>query len=188
MSTIAIRAARDVSPENVILGLLYQQPAHGYDLRRRLNQDLGQVWHLPLNQIYNTLNRLEARGLVSSSAEPSLSGPSRRRFQLNEPGRQQFRVWLHSVTPCNIRAIRVEFTSRLYFAVDISQDLARTLLDEQLNALLAFQSQLQARLAALAPEFTPNRMALMLRVQTMAALLDWMREYQAALAPPPAEG
>ena len=175
--------ARDLSPENVILGLLSQQPGHGYDLRRRLDADLGLVWRLPLNQIYNTLNRLEARGLVTSASEPGQAGPRRRRFQLCEPGRQQFRIWLYSLTPCNIRAIRVEFTSRLYFALDINPELALTLLDEQTAALLSFQAQLQARLDALAPGPVPNRMALLLRVRTLAAVVDWLRDYRAALAP-----
>lgn len=37
-----------VTPENLILGLLSQQPAHGYELQHRLVQALGQgVAHAP---------------------------------------------------------------------------------------------------------------------------------------------
>jgi|SRR5579859_727532 len=183
MST-AIPAARDLAPENVILGLLNQQPAHGYELHRRLTDELGQVWHLPLNQVYNILNRLEERGLVSGAAEPGLGGPERRRFKLTEAGRTRFRIWLYSLTPCNIRAIRVELTTRLYFARDVSPDLAQRLLSEQTALVQEFQAQLCARLEALPPAATPGRMALALRVRTLAVIVEWLGEYRALVLPP----
>lgn len=67
------------SPACVLLGLLAQQPAHGYDLHQHLTADLGHLWRISLSQTYNILNRLEAQGLISGSVQEQAKRPARRR-------------------------------------------------------------------------------------------------------------
>ena len=59
-----------LSPEMVLLGMLYKTPGHGYDLHRTVIADLGQVWHLSQSQAYAILKRLEGRGDISVEEIP----------------------------------------------------------------------------------------------------------------------
>ncbi len=172
-----------LTPENLILGLLSQQPAHGYEVQHRLTSALGQVWHLPLNQVYNLLRRLEARGLVTGADEPAMGAPPRRRFEVTAAGQAQFEHWLQGVTPPNIRAIRVEFTSRLFFALARDGRLALRLVEEQAAVVQAQVAALQGQLDRLPGERVFDRLGLTLRVRTLAGVRAWLEDCRAAAQP-----
>ena len=71
--------------ELCLLGLLGEQRDYGLGLTSRLAEaGLGAV---PGWTLYPALLRLETAGLVSSSREPSMSGPPRKYFELTDEGR-----------------------------------------------------------------------------------------------------
>lgn len=47
-----------------VLGLLAEQPCHGYDLRKRLSETLGPLWGISFGSLYPALRRLERTGSV----------------------------------------------------------------------------------------------------------------------------
>ena len=47
-----------------VLGLLAEQPCHGYDLRKRLSETLGPLWGISFGSLYPALRRLERTGAV----------------------------------------------------------------------------------------------------------------------------
>lgn len=104
-----------LSPEMALLGLLYKEAGHGYDLHRTVNTDLGHVWHLSQSQAYAILKRLEAQGDVSVEKIPQEKLPSRQLLQMTEQGRENFLNWLNAPSGGSTRAIRMEFITRLYF-------------------------------------------------------------------------
>jgi DNA-binding PadR family transcriptional regulator len=104
-----------LSPEMALLGLLYQEPGHGYDLHRKVINDLGQVWHLSQSQAYSILKRLETRGDISVQEIPQEKLPYRQLLHMTEQGRTNFLRWLETPTGGSTRAIRMEFLTRLYF-------------------------------------------------------------------------
>lgn len=171
-----------LSPEYALLGFLAQQPAHGYELHQRLTAELGQVWHASVSQTYNILNRLERQGFIAGKVQPQAARPDRTRFRLTAAGRRRFDAWLQAVAPGQGRAVRLEFTTRLYFA--------RALQPERVPEMVAAQAaEIRARLAELAPQLerlppgeTLNRLSLQLRVRQLTLLLDWVAECGAALA------
>jgi DNA-binding PadR family transcriptional regulator len=175
----------------VLLGFLSQRAAHGYELHQRLEADLGQIWRLGLNQTYTILNRLETRGFIQkidqepvNAGQGAARGARRRRFELTEAGRRRFELWLGTPTPATIRAVRVEFTTRLYFAAAVSPQLAAGLIDAQVQETGRNLDRLQATLQAL-PDHPPfNRLGLRLRVRTLASLLDWLEECRLTLGLP----
>ena len=63
--------------ELAILGLLKEQPMHGYQLSRELGESLGGFWRVSYGTLYPTLRRLERAGEVETDAEES-AGPGRR--------------------------------------------------------------------------------------------------------------
>ena len=55
-----------------ILGLLKEQPLHGYELRKRLGESLGSMWGISYGSLYPALRRLEREGAIEI-VEPGLT-------------------------------------------------------------------------------------------------------------------
>jgi PadR family transcriptional regulator AphA len=110
-----------VSPQPVLLGLLMDQPKHGYELYREFSRELGRVWQIGQSQLYAQLKQLEESGLVTAHTEPQPSRPPRKVYQPTPQGRAAFEGWVHEPTPY-LRHLRVEFLARLYFFQRLSLD------------------------------------------------------------------
>src|ERR1043166_7228130 len=50
--------------ELAILGLLKEQPLHGYELKKRLNDTLGHLWGVSFGSLYPALARLEKASAI----------------------------------------------------------------------------------------------------------------------------
>ena len=50
--------------ELAILGLLKDQPLHGYELKKRLGESLGVLWGVSYGSLYPALRRLEKSGAI----------------------------------------------------------------------------------------------------------------------------
>jgi DNA-binding PadR family transcriptional regulator len=65
--------------ELAILGLLKEQPLHGYELKKRLGETLGFLWGVSYGSLYPALRRLERAGAIEivapGSAPPVASVP-----------------------------------------------------------------------------------------------------------------
>lgn len=163
-----------LSPEFALLGMLSQGPAHGYDLHQRLTTELGQIWHLSQSQIYNILNRLEAKGYILGTVLEQKKLPAKRLFTLTEAGQDRFGDWLSSPSRSSVRAIRVEFTTRLYFAVAIDRDLASKLIAAQIDETQIGLQRLVAQRSSLPEDQVFNRLGLDLRIRQLKSILDWL--------------
>ena len=64
--------------EIAVLGLLKEQPLHGYELKKRLGDTLGFLWGVSYGSLYPALRRLERDGAIEVVTEPD---------QLNQPVR-----------------------------------------------------------------------------------------------------
>jgi DNA-binding PadR family transcriptional regulator len=170
-----------LSPEYTVLGLLAQGPAHGYDLHQRLMANLGQVWHCSLSQIYNILKRLESQGAIVGEVQEQPKLPARRLFHLTDAGRGRFETWLYSPTPASVRAIRVEFTTRLYFIHTLNPAKAASLIEAQSTSTRESLERLGKNLARIPPGQTFNRLGLELRFNQLKAIQAWLDECQEAL-------
>lgn len=77
------------------LGMLVQ-PASGYDLKQEFEQQQAHYWSANLAQIYPTLKRMKAEGLVASEEQPSDKGPPRKVYRRTEAGRAALVEWLQT--------------------------------------------------------------------------------------------
>ena len=170
-----------LSPEYALLGLLVEGSAHGYELHLRLVDQLGQVWRISLSQTYNILKRLEAQGFIEAVQLQSHKLPARHPFRLTEAGRRRFEAWLGSTSGCSVRLVRVEFTTRLFFARQRGPAEVLRLVEAQTAATRACLVRLQVRLAEIPTEQIFNRLGLELRTRQMASVLDWLAECRQAL-------
>ena len=163
-----------LSPEYALLGLLEQRPAHGYELHQRLEYELGQIWRVSLSQVYNILTRLENQGFICGTVEEQARLPNRRAFHLTAEGRARFERWLKAPCGSSVKAVRVDFLTRLYFARQKESALAIELVDEQIAAIRHGLDQLQTTNPASAVPTTINNLGMELRIRQLSSVLDWL--------------
>ena len=73
--------------KELVLALLSDERAHGYELRQSLHQEFGDLLPaLNAGQIYVTLGRLERDGLVVGHPVPG-DGRRKREYELTDAGR-----------------------------------------------------------------------------------------------------
>lgn len=77
-----------------VLGLLREEPHHGYDLKRLVDRFFAPDHPVAFAQIYATLARLESRGRVRLDGIERADGPDRRRYAITEEGVDELERWL----------------------------------------------------------------------------------------------
>lgn len=76
-----------------ILGLMTEEPLHGYEIKSRFETLMGGTWDVNIGQIYATLQRLERDGLIVAASERGDRG--KLAYRLTEQGAQEFTAWLN---------------------------------------------------------------------------------------------
>ena len=61
--------------ELAILGLLKEQPLHGYELKKRLGETLGSLWGISYGSLYPALRRLEHDGSIEGVEADAVAAP-----------------------------------------------------------------------------------------------------------------
>jgi DNA-binding PadR family transcriptional regulator len=150
-----------------ILGLLFEQEMHGYEIRRRLRDELGLFANISFGSLYPALSRLERSGAVTviesgGAATPipatgSLSGEraglrarrsgaslgtkrSRKVYRITDQGKALFEQLLEGEEPAGTDDAR-SFGLRLAFARHLAPSARLALLERR-------RSQLTRRLSA----------------------------------------
>ncbi|MEV7586336.1 PadR family transcriptional regulator [Streptomyces erythrochromogenes] len=77
--------------ELAILGFLYEQPLHGYELKRRVAHLTGHVRPIADGTLYPAIKRLEKSGLLSRQTEPGTRAAPRHVLTLTDEGREELR-------------------------------------------------------------------------------------------------
>ena len=110
---------RELGPgEWAIVGLIAEQPQHGWSLIQKLKPDgeIGAVWSLPRPSVYRALETLQQRGLIEESRlERGERGPYRMVFQTTRQGRAALKAWLAAPVE-HVREIRWLFLLKLVLA------------------------------------------------------------------------
>jgi len=83
--------------EILILRRLRSGPAHGYELRKRVEQTTGVVLHN--NSLYPALKRFEEAGAVTKTAQPQEGRPPRLVYTLTEVGHELLHDMLAELPP-----------------------------------------------------------------------------------------
>ncbi|MGC4894700.1 PadR family transcriptional regulator [Micromonospora sp. DT31] len=74
-----------------LLALLAAEPAHGYELVRRL--DTAGFGAVSYGTVYPLVTRLHRLGLVDNAQQASPSGPPRRVYRLTDAGHDRLNAW-----------------------------------------------------------------------------------------------
>lgn len=171
--------------EYAILGLLAEQPMHGYELFQRFqNEVLGQIVHIEMSQLYAFLKKLERLALIEADTEYQGMRPPRKVYRLTPQGEAVLRAWL--TTPVERpRDIRIFFLSKLYFVQrQMPGQLARVI-DQEIETCTRFLSSLEVQRRGQASIREPaafDQVILASRIYQTRALLNWLRELQTEFA------
>ncbi|MFI1764143.1 PadR family transcriptional regulator [Streptomyces sp. NPDC020800] len=112
-----------MSLKHALLGLLSERPASGYDLLKRFETSLANVWPATQSQIYTELTKLAGSGLITIAAE----GPrGRKEYALAEEGMAELRHWLTETKPQ--RNTRSDLLLRVFFLGVLPPERARAYL------------------------------------------------------------
>lgn len=85
--------ATDKSTDFAILGMLTIKPMSGYEIRQVIGHNLAHFWSESYGQLYPSLKKLEATGLVTKRTEP---GQKRDKhiYTITSVGRERLQEWL----------------------------------------------------------------------------------------------
>jgi len=167
-----------LSPEMALLGLLFRKAGHGYDLHRKIVNDLGQVWHLSQSQAYLILKRLETRGDISTKEIPQEKLPPRQELHITAQGRKNFLAWMDAPSGGSTRAIRMEFVTRLYFLSMYFPEKIPQAFEQQRTEAETHIKRLEQVLKGLSEEQIFNRMSLEMRLKQLYLVLNWLDDCQ----------
>lgn len=85
--TQLLRGALDMC----LLALLAREPAHGYELVRRV--EAAGFDGVGYGTVYPLLTRMRRLGLVADELQASPSGPARKVYALTDAGRSRLHAW-----------------------------------------------------------------------------------------------
>ncbi|OBG85493.1 PadR family transcriptional regulator [Mycobacterium sp. E802] len=101
------------------LGLLAQHPGSGYDLLKRFEKSMANVWPATQSQLYGELNKLADAGLIEVSAV----GPrGRKEYRITPAGRSELQHWI--THPADDPPERSAALLRLFLLGEIPRDQA----------------------------------------------------------------
>ena len=80
--------------QHALLGLLHDEPRHGYELKQAFDRILSPQRAVPFGQVYASLARLERDGRIAVESVERAEGPDRKRYSITEAGRATLESWL----------------------------------------------------------------------------------------------
>lgn len=114
-------ARRTSSSMQALLGLLTIEPMSGYDLGQMVRTSIGHIWSESYGQIYPSLKRLAADGLVSRKTETHKGRPDRHIYSITRKGREQLTRWLE--VPPQAEVPRNEMLLKLFFGAQVPAEI-----------------------------------------------------------------
>ena len=171
--------------ELIVLGLLAEEPMHGYDLLERFRTRSMGFWvDVGKASVYQALVRLERGGLVSGRDREGVGGPERRVFQITRAGRSRLDDGL-AERAGELAPYGSEAVTALGFAHLLSASEARAAVGTRTRSVTDLLDELRTERARVVDERGNGRTvanALLDRQEALAkAELAWLKGFRASL-------
>lgn len=134
---------RPVSLRFAILGLLADEPRHGYAIQAALERHFGDVCEPSCGAVYRVLDALARDRMVSAAEARSGNRPRRKVFSLTPAGRAALDRWLVGATAAT--RSRDDTWLRLLVAERVAPELLPRLLDGLLHQVHGELDELEAQ-------------------------------------------
>lgn len=163
-----------------MLANLARSPAHGYELRQRVEQETGAT--LSNNSLYPTLRRFTEAGAVTRTSQRQHSAPTRQVYEITDVGIEMLHDMLVELPP-ELAADGTEFLARLGCFDRLTPDERLHVLDARNQALLARAEHMKG----LTDTVRPNEWAHIVLDEVLnriEAELAWLRTLRAHAVKP----
>jgi DNA-binding PadR family transcriptional regulator len=173
--------------EQVLLGVIADEPRSGYGLKRMFNATPASVYQPSPGALYPALRRLEGRGLLCVEETVSSGRRAQRLYHVTEAGRAAHLDWLRQpVVPATVAS---DLGLHLMRFAMMENQLARedvlAFLKSLADALDSFVSGMQQYVASGVQASRPHaQLALEHGIAVHRASLEWTRSAMAALTEP----
>jgi DNA-binding PadR family transcriptional regulator len=167
------RRAAPLTLEFILLGLVSEKPAHGYEIHQELQHlvPFAQVWNIRQPQLYALLDKLESQGLMAGELLPGEGRPDRKQLHITPSGRQRFETW-RSTPAAHAYEMRQEFLAKLYFSRRSGK--ACTLIECQRETCQSWLDSLNRQFNALNADQVDEQLLFNFRILQVKALLEWL--------------
>lgn len=140
-----------MSLKYALLGLLAESPKYGYEIKRRFEGALGNVWSVSYGQLYPTLRRLSEQGWVTKKTEPGKKAAEKNIYSISEKGRKKLDEWLLKPLRTTYK-VKDEFTLRFLFFSKLPRDTVLEYLKAQQKKIVMQRDSFQRTLVSLREE------------------------------------
>jgi DNA-binding PadR family transcriptional regulator len=158
-----------------ILGFIYSQPKHGYELFKEISDLSGTeiVWKVKMGKLYAMLHKLEENGLVGSEITQEGNRPLRNQYNITEKGKKTFDEWI--ITPVKRgRDFRIAFLLKLFFAIRKGRTNADRLIVDQLNECEGWMKEFKQEEEEIDASGEFNRIVLNFRKSQIKGYMHWL--------------
>ena len=113
----------------VILGLLaIESGQSGYDIKKTIEGSVGYFWGESYGQLYPTLKRMVAEGLITASVAPGENRKQRQLYSITAAGMEVLQKWL--AVPYRDDPPRNEFMLKLFFGYEAGAQMTIAQVEE----------------------------------------------------------
>jgi DNA-binding PadR family transcriptional regulator len=161
--------------EYILLGLIKEEPAHGYALYDKLRStpELSLIWQVKRSKLYYLLDKLQKAGYLASFPSKDGPYPERTVYQITDQGRESLELWLRSPV-LSSRYVRLAFLSKLFFSIRSSREAALDLTSQQITICRGWLSSLEDQSQNLDQGDYINSQIFLFRIGQIQAMLDWL--------------
>jgi DNA-binding PadR family transcriptional regulator len=171
-----------MSVRYALLGLIAQQPRHGYELHAAFTALVGgkETWDVKPAQIYTTLARLAESQLVVEESVEKDGGPEKRIYAITPAGAAELRAWFDSGVLDE--HLRDEFYVKLMVGLTLGEVDTRKVLQVQRTTLYRELHRITAQRQTIDPKVALAQiLQLDKTVMHLEADLRWIEMVEARL-------
>jgi len=163
--------------EYILLGLIQEQPAHGYALydQIRSTPELSLIWQVKRSKLYYLLEKLESERLLSVSVSNQDPYPDRKIYQLTSLGKKALEGWMNSPV-LSSRFVRLAFLSKLYFLHQNNNKGAVDLINKQREICDGWLQNLRRQVQSLEKDDFITSQVFLFRIGQIEAMLEWLEK------------
>jgi PadR family transcriptional regulator, regulatory protein AphA len=140
-----------MSLKYALLGLLAESPKYGYELKRRFEGALGNIWSVSYGQLYPTLRHLSEVGWLTKKTEPGKKAAEKNIYSITEKGRRKLDEWLLKPLRSSYK-VKDEFTLRFLFFSKLAPGSVLDYLGVQQKKTMLQKETFQVTLSSLQDE------------------------------------
>jgi DNA-binding PadR family transcriptional regulator len=163
--------------EYILLGLIREEPSHGYALFEQLQQTkaLSLIWQVKRSKLYYLLEKSEREGYLETFTTSQGPYPDRKVYRITDLGREVLEDWLHTPVKSS-RFIRLAFLSKLHFLAQQDHQAAVRLIDKQLEICLTWRKNLEIQSQPIDPGDFISSQVFAFRIGQINAMIDWLED------------